>query len=110
MLISTLLVFAALIRILTSPFKGNKSAANYFKDVIFAMTRSQLGNMTLAQERYINSLTTPVYISFAKDKGFPPDSITLSDGVQAHWIGNNNAQKTIVYFHGSYNHLLHNIV
>ena len=77
---------------------------------MFAMMRSQLGNMTLPQERYINSLTTPIYISFAKDKGFPPDSITLSDGVQAHWIGNKNAQKTIVYFHGPYNHLLHNTV
>lgn len=67
---------------------------------MFAMMRSQLGNMTLAQGRYIHPLTTPVYLSFAKDKGFPPDSITLSDGVQAHWIGNKNAQKTIVYFHG----------
>lgn len=77
---------------------------------MFAMMRSQLGNMTLAQERYIRPLTTPVYLSFAKGKGFPPDSITLSDGVQAHWIGNKNSQKTIVYFHGPYNHLLHNIV
>ena len=68
---------------------------------MFAMMRSQLGNMTLAQGRYIHRLTTPVYLSFAKDKGFPPDSITLSDGVQAHWIGNKNAQKTIVYFHGT---------
>ena len=74
------------------------------------MTRSQLGNMTLAQERYVSPLITPVYISFAKNKGFPLDSITLSDGVQAHWIGNKNAQKTIVYFHGSYNHLLYNTV
>ncbi|KAF2803120.1 uncharacterized protein BDZ99DRAFT_512225 [Mytilinidion resinicola] len=56
------------------PFKGKKGASNYFKDVTFAIMRSQLGALNLAQFRYINPWTTD--------------------------IGNKNAQKTIVYLHG----------
>ncbi|KAF2809012.1 alpha/beta hydrolase fold protein-like protein [Mytilinidion resinicola] len=91
---------AAVVRLGTSPFKGKKGASSYFKDVTFAMMRSQLGALNLAQFRYMNPWTSDVYIQFAKDSGFAPDTITLPSGTQAHWIGNKNAQKTIVYFHG----------
>jgi hypothetical protein len=67
---------------------------------MFAMMRTQLGNLTLAQDRYMNGTTTPVYLKFCKDHGITPDSITLPSGTQAHWIGNKNAKKVLIYFHG----------
>ncbi|KAF2189098.1 alpha/beta hydrolase fold domain-containing protein [Zopfia rhizophila CBS 207.26] len=93
-------MLSASVRLWTSPFKGQKGAQNYFKDVIFAMMRTQLANLNLAQDRYLNPLTTPTYMQFAKDKEFAPESITLPDGAQAHWIGSKNAKKLIVYYHG----------
>lgn len=84
-----------------SPFKGQKGAHNYFKDVIFAMMRTQLGGLDLAADRYMNVMTTPAYLKFAKDSGFAPESITLPSGALAHWIGNKTAKKVILYFHGT---------
>jgi hypothetical protein len=93
-------VAAAVLRLGTSPFKGKTGASTYFKDVMFAMMRSQLGALNLVQFRHMNPGTTDVYLQFAKEKGFTPDSITLRSGTQAHWIGNKNAEKIIVYLHG----------
>jgi hypothetical protein len=64
------------------------------------MLRTQLGSLTLAQDRYMNGTTTPVYLKFAKDKGFTPESITLPSGTQAHWFGSSSVKKVLVYFHG----------
>lgn len=93
-------VLSASVRLWTSPFKGQKGAPTYFKDVMFAMMRTQLGGLDLAQDRYMNAMTTPTYLKFAKDNGFAPESITLPSGTQAHYIGNKSAKKLIVWFHG----------
>jgi len=45
-------------------------------------------------------LTTHIYHSLAKEKNFTPQSIDLPSGVQAHWLGDRNAQVTLVFFHG----------
>jgi len=45
-------------------------------------------------------LTTHTYNSLAKKKNFTPQSTDLPSGVQAHWLGDRNAQVTLVYFHG----------
>jgi acetyl esterase/lipase len=84
----------------TSPFKGDNGSNTYFKDVMFAMFRTQLGNLDLAQDRYMNGTTTPIYLKFAKDNNFTPESITLQSGAQAHWFGSSSVKKVIVYFHG----------
>lgn len=49
----------------------------------------------------MNGTTTPIYLKYAKDNNFEPDSIALPLGEQAHWLGNKNAKKTLVYFHGT---------
>jgi hypothetical protein len=100
-------VLAALARAATSPFKGENGAPNYFKDVMLAMLRVKFGNQSIAQDRYLNSNTTAIYQSFANANKFAPESITLPSGTQAHWIGNKNAKKVFLYYHGMYaNHFL----
>jgi hypothetical protein len=89
----------------TTPCRSNGSN-KYFKDVALAMLRTQLGSLTLAQDRYMNGTTTPVYLKFAKDKGFTPESITLPSGTQAHWFGNSSVKKILVYFHGMSRHAI----
>ena len=69
---------------------------------MFAMFRTQLGNLDLAADRHMNGTTTPIYLKYAKDNGFAPVSITLPLGEQAHWFGNSNAKKVLVYFHGMF--------
>ncbi|ORY15269.1 alpha/beta hydrolase fold domain-containing protein [Clohesyomyces aquaticus] len=93
-------MLAASARLWTSPFKGQNGAPNYFKDVMFAMMRTQLGRLNLAQDRYLNPATTPTYDAWAKAQGFAPETTTLPSGTLAHWIGNPSAKKLIVYYHG----------
>ena len=41
-----------------------------------------------------------VYADFAKEKGFKPETLVLSNGTEAYWFGNKNAEKVVVWFHG----------
>ncbi|KAL2357321.1 Alpha/Beta hydrolase protein [Cryomyces antarcticus] len=87
-------------RMITSPLRGDTGATTYFKDVAYAVLRTQLAHMSLAQEQYMNPSTDENYLELAKNKGFQPDSVVLSDGSKGHWLGNKGAEKVIVYFHG----------
>lgn len=94
-------IAAATSRAFVSPFKGSNGASSYFKDVAFAAFRTHLGNLDLAQDRYVTSTnSTPVYHQYCKSQNLTPSSITLPSGIQAHWLGNKDAQKVLVYFHG----------
>ncbi|USP82048.1 uncharacterized protein yc1106_09322 [Curvularia clavata] len=92
---------AALQRSVTSPFKGENGANTYYKDIVFAAMRANLGSLDVAHDRYLNGAsTTANYIQYAKEHKFVPNSITLPNGTQAHWLGTSDAAKTLVYFHG----------
>ena len=93
-------MLAALARLTTSPFKGSKGAPTYFRDVMFAMTRSQLRNLTIEQAQYVNKPTTEVYLDYCKANKLEPVSVDLLNGAQAHWLGDKNAKVTLVYLHG----------
>jgi len=95
-------VGSALQRSLTSPFKGSNGSNTYYKDILLAAFRTNLGNLNLAQDRYMGGgSSTPVYIKYAEDHKFTPESITLPSGTQAHWLGSPQAKKVLVYFHGT---------
>lgn len=87
-------------RAIVSPFKGSNGSNKYFKDIVFAAFRTQLGNLDIAADRYMNEPTSTVYHNFAKENNFTPESITLPSGTQAHWFGPSSNKKLIVYFHG----------
>ncbi|KAF5846461.1 hypothetical protein GGP41_003855 [Bipolaris sorokiniana] len=92
---------AALQRSLTSPFKGDNGSNTYFKDIMFAVSRANMGNLDLVHDRYLNGgSTTTNYVKYTEQQKLAPDSITLPSGTQAHWLGKSNASKVLVYFHG----------
>ncbi|KAF2997102.1 hypothetical protein E8E13_003612 [Curvularia kusanoi] len=88
-------------RAFVSPFKGNNGANTYYKDVAITLFRTHLGNLNLAQDRYLSSTTsTPVYSQYCKANNITPSTITLPSGVQAHWLGSKDAPKVFVFLHG----------
>ncbi|KAH6642339.1 Alpha/Beta hydrolase protein [Boeremia exigua] len=94
-------IAAATGRAFASPFKGPNGASTYFKDIAVAAFRTHLGNLSLAQDRYLSSTTsTPVYLQHCTSRKLTPSSITLPSGTQAHWLGNKDAPKVLVYLHG----------
>jgi hypothetical protein len=56
--------------------------------------------MSIPQSRYLSKSSTEAYYEAAKTLKFEPESIDLVNGVQAHWLGDKNAELTLVYFHG----------
>lgn len=47
-----------------------------------------------------STTSTPLYHQYCTSKKITPSSITLPSGTQAHWLGNKDAAKVLVYFHG----------
>ncbi|KAJ4990073.1 alpha beta hydrolase fold protein [Stagonosporopsis vannaccii] len=94
-------IAAATGRAVVSPFKGSNGASNYFKDVALAAFRTHLGNLNLAQDRYLTSTTcTPLYEEYCASQQLTPSTTTLPSGTQAHWLGDKAASKVLVYLHG----------
>lgn len=69
---------------------------------MFKALRYSLGNVTVTQEKWINSTTEKNYLDLAKAERFQPDTLVLPSGCKAHWIGNSKGEKIIIYFHGLY--------
>ncbi|KAF1941443.1 alpha/beta-hydrolase [Clathrospora elynae] len=68
---------------------------------MFAMFRTNLGSLTIAQDRYMNGASsTPIYAKHADQHKFVPESITLPSGTHAHWLGSKKTKKVLVYFNG----------
>lgn len=51
-------------------------------------------------DRYSNPTDHDVYVQFAREKGFTPRTIGLSDGTRAYWLGGEDARKVVLFFHG----------
>lgn len=97
-------VVSALTRLTTSPFKGQRGAPTYFRDVMYSMIRTQLRNLSIEQAQYVNKPTTDVYLDFVKSNKLPDVSVELGNGARAHWLGDKNAKVSLVFFHGMSTH------
>ena len=64
------------------------------------MIRTFLKNSTVRQQQTLTPFLDEAYESFAKQKGFRPSNVELSDGTKAFWVGNTSAEKVILWFHG----------
>jgi len=71
-----------------------------YKDFIYATLRHLLSNVSVKQEKWLSPPTDTVYLNFARDKNFQPDTDVLPSGVKVHWVGNKSAEKVFLYFHG----------
>lgn len=87
-------------QLLTTPIRTGTKPPSVFKDVFYAALRTQLGSLNLAQEKWLDATTEQNYRDLAKKENFQPDSIVLSDGCKAHWIGAKKKEKVLVYLHG----------
>ncbi|MCJ1422803.1 hypothetical protein MMC29_000683 [Sticta canariensis] len=90
----------ALYTLLLSPFRGQAGAPSIKDHVKLAAIRSLLEYTTIPQSQIIAPPVDKLYADFAKEKGFKPETLVLSNGTEAYWIGSKNAEKVIVWFHG----------
>ena len=86
--------------LVTYPIRSKPKAKSLFLDVVYTAVRTLLTNSTIASEKYLDPGTEANYLEFTKKANFQPDSLVLSDGTKAHWVGPRKADKTFVYYHG----------
>lgn len=87
-------------RLITRSFVGGAKANDLFKDVVYAAVRTNLTNISPGAEQWVNKSTETEYLTFAKSKGFQPDTDVLGSGLKVHWLGAKTAEKILLYFHG----------
>jgi acetyl esterase/lipase len=89
------------LRLASRPFTSSDGKPQTaYKDFIYAAFRHLLSNLTLKQEKWLSPSTETVYLNFARDKNFQPDTDVLPSGLKVHWVGNKSADKVFLYFHG----------
>lgn len=95
-------LLSALYRAATLPFTGTSKANTVFKDIAFAALRTNLANVTVAQEQWMKSAqsTDKTYLEHAKKAKFQPETDVLESGLKLHWLGPKSAEKIIIHFHG----------
>lgn len=84
----------------TRPFTSNARPPTAFRDFAYAVSRYVLSNMTIPLEKWLAVPTEKVYLKFAQDTGFTPDTTILGSGLKLHWIGDKATDKVFLYFHG----------
>lgn len=94
-------MLALLLRLLTTPIRyfSGTGAPTLFEDVSFAAIRTLLRHSDLAVSRSIFKPTTEVYEDLCRKTNTQPRSLDVG-GVRAHWIGDENAEVVVLYFHG----------
>jgi acetyl esterase/lipase len=88
------------LRLATRPFTNDVKPITAYKDFVYAVFRYVLANVTIAQEKWLAPPTETMYLNFAQERKFKPDSTVLSSGLRIHWIGDKTADKVFLYFHG----------
>jgi hypothetical protein len=89
------------LRLASRPFTtSDGKPPTAYKDFVYAVLRHLLSNVNVKQEKWLSPPTETVYLNFARDKNFQPDTDVLPSGVKVHWIGNKSAEKVFLYFHG----------
>ncbi|XMA12700.1 hypothetical protein WAI453_005491 [Rhynchosporium graminicola] len=72
----------------------------YFRFVALTGLRTFVARTTTRQQHYISPPTDDAYEHVCKRRGQTPKSETLHDGTRAHWVGDSNAEKIVLNFHG----------
>jgi hypothetical protein len=88
------------LRLATRPLTNDVKPPTAYKDFVYAVGRYVLANVTIAQEKWLAPPTETMYLNFAKERKFKPDTTVLSSGLKIHWIGGKTADKVFLYYHG----------
>lgn len=93
-------LLSAILRLGWWPFAGQAKQKQIFKDFAFALLRQQLSTLSPAQEQWSIGTTEKVYVDYMKKTKMQPQTDTLDSGLKLLWLGDKDAEKIIIYFHG----------
>ncbi|KAI1000980.1 hypothetical protein K3495_g7217 [Podosphaera aphanis] len=73
---------------------------NYRRHVFLTTIRAFLKRANTNQMHHVYPPTDKAYSIVCRKRGVTPKSEILDDGTVAHWIGDSQAKKVLLYFHG----------
>ncbi|KAK5114112.1 hypothetical protein LTR62_002681 [Meristemomyces frigidus] len=85
---------------LTRPFISSSKPLDLFRDVAFTAMRSFLSNVNTPLEQWMTNTTEAEYLAAAKKLKYTPDTEVLTSGLKVHRLGAEDAEHTILFFHG----------
>ncbi|RAK98598.1 putative 6-hexanolactone hydrolase [Aspergillus ibericus CBS 121593] len=96
-----LVVFAALLSTsVTALFRGANGAKTYKLHVLNSLVRTICTTHTPRYLQLTPPSTDEAYRQFMARRGLQPDTVLLNHGAKGHWIGNKDAKKVLIYYHG----------
>ncbi|KAL3427090.1 hypothetical protein PVAG01_00599 [Phlyctema vagabunda] len=72
----------------------------WYRYVRLSSIRAATSRFSARQQHLLFVPTDTIYEQFCKEANIQPDSEVLEDGTKAHWLGDKNAEKLIINFHG----------
>ncbi|KAF1984622.1 alpha/beta-hydrolase [Aulographum hederae CBS 113979] len=87
-------------RLLTSPFRGDKGAPTYRRDVTYCTMRHILSGFSVIEGQYLTPSTAKAYKSVCRSWQWKADIVDLGGGAKGNWIGRRDAKVMMLYFHG----------
>lgn len=96
----TSVVTAAIYQFLTAPIRSGPRPKVLYKDVMYALFRTFLANMSVGAEKFLDPGTDAHYLQFCTKRNFQPDTLVLPSGTKAHWLGPRKTEKVMIWFHG----------
>ncbi|KAJ5291711.1 hypothetical protein N7478_000962 [Penicillium angulare] len=88
-----------LLAALLGVFRGNSYPRNFKHHILMEKIRTGL-RFSPRQQKYLNLSTPEVYETTMRQRGLEPDAVPLPHDADGYWIGNKNAKKVLVYYHG----------
>ncbi|KAI1130677.1 Alpha/Beta hydrolase protein [Nemania abortiva] len=96
----TRVVFAIITAGVTAPFRGQNGTAEFKRHVLYAGMRAAVEKLSIRHFHALLPTTSENYTNYAKRKGFKPEMADIGDGTLGCWIGHQDADTILVWFHG----------
>ncbi|KAJ5901934.1 hypothetical protein N7495_002462 [Penicillium taxi] len=85
---------------LTGIFRSDKFPKKFKHHVMGASIRAMIERLSNRQMQYYFPSTQELYASCTKKRGLKPEVISLPHDAEGFWLGNKNAKKIVIYYHG----------
>ncbi|KAJ5361316.1 hypothetical protein N7541_002160 [Penicillium brevicompactum] len=99
--VTRLFVFPSLLyHAIAGVFRGKASPRRYDHFIMTNVIRKLVTRTTDRQKQYLNAPTADAYTDAMKKHGLQPETVDLPHDAKGLWLGNKNAKKVVVYYHG----------
>ncbi|CAG7916733.1 unnamed protein product [Penicillium olsonii] len=94
-------VYASMLyHVVAGVFRGKASPRRYDHFIATNVIRKLVSRTTDRQKQYMNAPTPDAYTTAMASHGVQPERVALPHGAEGLWLGNKNAKKVVIYYHG----------